>query len=312
MNQRVKPKLYNHSQNTRMSKKNYIKKGFQGEKIKVVPRELLKSYITSNLNKNLYLTDVGYYPQARNHYRMRPKGSNEYILIYCVEGFGCVQINDTKHQLTPHSFYIIKADTPHCYFANEKNPWSIYWVHFKGEFSHIFYEKFKNLNKGQCVKIPFERNNAAEFEYIINLIGIKLSKDLFEYACILLYKTIGSFLYYPLRSKSKITNTNESLIDEIKEYLNKNVAEKLTISMIANKFNKSKSSIFSLFKQSTGYSIIHYFNLIKVQHACELMNLTEMSSKEISYTLNFQDPLYFSRLFKKYMGVSPSEYRKNL
>ena len=109
-----------------MAKKNYIKKGFQGEKMNVVPREILKDYITSNINKNLYLTDVGYFPQARNHYRKRPNGCNEYILIYCVEGYGCIQINEIKHQLTPHSFFIIKANTPHCYFADEKDPWSIY------------------------------------------------------------------------------------------------------------------------------------------------------------------------------------------
>lgn len=295
-----------------MAKTNYIKKGFQGEKMNVIPREILKNHISSNLTKNLYLTDVGYFPQARSHYRKRPHGCNEYILIYCVEGYGCIHINDTKHQLTPNSFYIIKAHTPHCYFANEKDPWSIYWVHFGGNFSDIFYEKFNKLDQGNHVIIPFESNRAAEFEYIIDLIGIELSKDVFEYTCILLYKTIGSFLYYSLRSKSKIANTTESLIEEIKEYLNKNVREKLTISMIADEFNKSNSSIFSLFKQNTGYSIIHYFNLIKIQHTCELMNLTTMPLKEISYTLNFQDPLYFSRLFKKYMGVSPTEYRKNL
>uniref|UniRef100_UPI0035943D83 helix-turn-helix domain-containing protein n=1 Tax=Aquiflexum sp. TaxID=1872584 RepID=UPI0035943D83 len=122
----------------------------------------------------------------------------------------------------------------------------------------------------------------------------------------------GSFLYYSLRSSDTVSNINDKLINEIKAYLKKNITEKITISKIAQEFNKSNSTIFSLFKQKTGYSIIHYFNLLKIQYACELINLTPMSLKEVSYELNFQDPLYFSRLFKKYMGVSPREYRKNL
>ncbi|TVP53345.1 MAG: AraC family transcriptional regulator, partial [Mongoliibacter sp.] len=294
-----------------MDNKSLIKKGFRGEKMNVIPREILKSHISHEFNKNLYLTDVGYFPQARNHYRKRPQGCSEYILIYCVEGYGTINIEKSKHQLTPHSFYIIKADTPHYYYADEKEPWSIYWVHFSGEFSSLFYKKFTELNNGSHITIPFESNRIAEFEYIIDLINMGISKEVFEYVCILLYKTIGSFLYYSLRSTTKADNSNDKMIEEIKAYLKNNITEKITISKIASEFNKSNSSIFSLFKQKTGYSIIHYFNLLKIQHACELINLSSMPMKEISYLLNFQDPLYFSRLFKKYMGVSPSEYRKN-
>ena len=295
-----------------MSNKSHIKKGFQGEKMNVVPREVLNMHTSHKFDRNLYLTDIGYFPKARNHYRKRPRGCSEFILIYCIEGYGTINIEGKDHRLSPHSFFIVNANTPHCYYADEKEPWSIYWVHFAGEFSVQFYNKFIELNDGAHINIPFERNRIAEFEYLIDLISIGISKDIFEYACMLLYKTIGSFLYYSLKSTSIMDNNNDKVIEEIKDYLKNNISEKITVSKIANEFHKSNSSIFSLFKKKTGYSIIHYFNLLKIQHACELINLTSMPIKEISYHLNFQDPLYFSRLFKKYMGVSPSEYRKNL
>ncbi len=48
----------------------------------------------------------------------------------------------------------------------------------------------------------------------------------------------------------------------------------------------------------------------KVQKACEYLNYTDLTIKEISFSLGFQDPLYFSRLFKGHMGISPRKYRK--
>ncbi|MCC5929182.1 MAG: AraC family transcriptional regulator [Cyclobacteriaceae bacterium] len=289
-----------------------MKRGFKGEKIIVIPGEILKIFISNDLSKNLYLTDVGYFPKARNHYRRRPNGCSQYILIYCIEGYGTIKVNKNQYKLTPNSFFIIEAEKPHYYYAREKDPWSIYWVHFSGEFSELLYKKFLTLNSGNQVSLPFESNRISEFEYIIDLLNKGLSKEIFEYACMLLYQIIGSFIYFSLRSTDKFSSMNDDLVNAIKAYLKENITEKITISKITEEFNKSNSTVFSIFKQKTGYSIIHYFNLLKIQYACELISFTSMPIKEISYKLNFQDPLYFSRLFKKYMGISPSEYRKTL
>ncbi|MGE7057069.1 helix-turn-helix domain-containing protein, partial [Paenibacillus glucanolyticus] len=63
------------------------------------------------------------------------------------------------------------------------------------------------------------------------------------------------------------------------------------------------------FKEATGYSPIDYYLRLKIQLACQHLDLTGQSIKEISHRLGFQDPYYFSRLFKKIMGKSPSDYR---
>ncbi len=83
----------------------------------------------------------------------------------------------------------------------------------------------------------------------------------------------------------------------------------LKIEEMALYFNYSPSHFFSIFKKKTGFSPINYFNDLKIQKACQYLSFTSMSVKEISYTLGFNDPLYFSRLFKKIMGVPPLRYR---
>ncbi|MDN3670304.1 AraC family transcriptional regulator [Echinicola jeungdonensis] len=295
-----------------MKNKPTLKTGFKGEKINVIPRRLLTDYSKRELTKNLYLTDIGYFPKALHHFRKRPQGCPEYILIYCIEGKGTIKINQSSFQLTPNSFYIIESKQNHAYFSDEKNPWSIFWVHFTGVNAKEIFQRFRKQNNNQPIIIPFEKNRIAEFEYMIDLFKNGISEEIFEYSSMLLHKTLGSFIYYSIKSNKKVQSSNEDLVNEIIDYLNQHIYDTVTIEEISRTFNKSSSTIFSLFKKKTGQSLIHFFNLLKVQKACELFNLTNMSVKEISYELNFQDPLYFSRLFKKYMGVSPSTYKNEL
>ncbi|GAB3657198.1 AraC family transcriptional regulator [Echinicola sediminis] len=295
-----------------MKKESLLKTGFIGEKITVIPRGLLKVYSQSEINKSLYLTDIGYFPKALYHFRKRPKGSDEYILIYCIEGAGTIGMDNHRFHLDPNSFFIIEPNKPHFYMSDKENPWSIFWVHFSGILSKGIFNRFTEQNDGKPIIIPFEKNRIAEFEYLIDVFKNGISREVFEYSSMLLHKTLGSFIYYSLKSNKKIESNNDKLVDNIILYLNNHIYESIKIDEISKEFNKSSSSIFSLFKQKTGHSLIHYFNLLKIQKACEMINLTSLSIKEISYQLNFQDPLYFSRLFKKYMGVSPSKYKSNL
>ncbi|WP_215224608.1 helix-turn-helix domain-containing protein [Echinicola shivajiensis] len=295
-----------------MKNKALIKAGFIGEKMTVIPRGLLKDYSNSTINRDLYLTDIGYFPKALHHFRKRPKGCSEHILIYCIEGYGSVGIERVEFQLKPNSFLIIEADKAHYYYSDKENPWSIFWIHFSGNHSQEIYRRFAGQNYGKPIIIPFEKNRIAEFEYLIDIFKNGLSKEVFEYSSMLLYKTLGSFIHYSLKSSKKIESNHDQLISNIITYLNEHIYETVKIEDISKAFNKSPSSIFTLFKQKTGHSLIHHFNLLKIQKACELINLTSLSIKEISFQLDFQDPLYFSRLFKKYMGVPPSKYKSNL
>lgn len=63
------------------------------------------------------------------------------------------------------------------------------------------------------------------------------------------------------------------------------------------------------FKASTGHSPLAYFNLLKIQEACRLLDHTSMKLNQVCYKLRIDDPYYFSRLFKKIMGMSPRAYR---
>ena len=83
----------------------------------------------------LYITDIGYYPKARHHYRERNAGAEQHIIIYCYKGRGTIILNNKRLDIETGDFFIIPEKKPHVYMADEKDPWSIYWLHFTGTVS---------------------------------------------------------------------------------------------------------------------------------------------------------------------------------
>jgi AraC-like DNA-binding protein len=136
------------------------------------------------------------------------------------------------------------------------------------------------------------------------------SKEIIEYINIRLWQLLGSFVYKGYYSEIRDQNNEMNIVDRAINYMKNNLDRSITVDELADHLNYSNSYLYSLFKEETGYSPIHYFNHLKIQKACQYLSSTDMSVKEISYELGFKDPFYFSRLFKKQMEVSPTAYRE--
>ncbi|RAV30013.1 AraC family transcriptional regulator [Sinomicrobium soli] len=291
-----------------LSKSRRIKEGFIGQKMYVVPRNI-RQVITGNpLINSLYFTDVGYYPHATHHYRERKRDCEEYILIYCIEGEGVVRMKSGEHILGPGSYFIIPRNTAHSYGSSTDNYWSIYWVHFTGDRARVFYERYKQNSGETAVSIPLEKKRIDLFNTIFSFLESGYSISNVEYLNVVLWELLGSFVYHELYSTA---GPNEELnrMDRSIRYMKENLDKPLRIEEIANHFSFSVSHYFTVFKKRTGYSPLQYFNQMKIQAACQYLTFTRLSVKEISFRIGFEDPLYFSRIFKKVMDLSPLQYR---
>ena len=92
--------------------------------------------------------------------------------------------------------------------------------------------------------------------------------------------------------------------------MQENVERNLTLEQLATYFKYSSSHFSMLFQKETRMSPINYFIRLKIQKACQYIMLTNLKLNEISIKLGFEEPAYFSRIFTRVMGVSPSVYRK--
>jgi AraC-like DNA-binding protein len=286
------------------------KEGFEGQKAVVIPRTILAQKCAKNaVIGNLYVTDIGYYPKAMYHYRKRPLGADQYILIYCYEGEGSVRIETTEYNLESGDFIIIPIKTAHDYQASEINPWTIYWMHFKGKSANLLLEQLQKQLNGYN---GFVRGNETILE-LFNEMYDQLSKgygtDNLMYTNMCLWHFLGKFIYNNKCHPNGPLNPT-SPVDQAINFLSKKVESVLTLEEIARMVNLSPAHFSVTFKKKTGFSPIEYFNHLKVQKACQYLLFTNQRIKEIAQAVGIDDPYYFSRLFTKVMGMSPNEYRE--
>ena len=99
-------------------------------------------------------------------------------------------------------------------------------------------------------------------------------------------------------------------IARVVHYMRENVRHNLTLKELSAYFKYSPSHFSALFQKETGVSPMNYFTRLKIQKACEYIELTSMRLTEIATLLGFENAAYFSRTFTKVMGCPPSVYRE--
>jgi len=285
------------------------KEGFDGQRAIVIPRKILAKYCSINpLISGAYITDIGYYPKAKYHYRERANGSEQHILLYCQEGKGSAVINGEEYQLNPGEFIVIPSGTPHKYAADETTPWTLYWVHFKGDITKGLFDNF--ISKNGNFKGYVDHNNTRThlFEDLYLNLEMGYSNENLCYVNLCLLHFLSSFLF---RENYNFANKKQS-IDTVNlsiSFMQKNIDKMLTLKEIAEGVNLSGSHFSFIFRKKTGFSPIEYFNHLKVQKASQFLLFTDLRIKEIADKLGIKDPYYFTRMFTKLMGVSPATYR---
>ena len=285
------------------------KEGFDGQRAIVIPRKILAKYCSTNtLIAGAYITDIGYYPKAKYHYRERAHGSEQHILIYCQEGKGTVQINEEEYQLNPGEFIVIPMGVSHNYAADETTPWTIFWIHFKGDVTTWLIEHFRMKNGSYKSSVDHNNTRIHLFEDLYFNLEMGYSNENLCYVNLCLFHFLSSFIFsenYNLADKKQIIdNVNISI-----SFMQKHIDETLTLKTMAEFVNLSGSHFSFIFRKKTGFSPIEYFNHLKVQKACQYLLFTDLRVKEIADKLAIEDPYYFSRMFTKLMGMSPGTYR---
>lgn len=284
------------------------KEGFDGQQAIVLPRKVIKECTNLPIVNNLFVTDIGYYPKANFHYRKRENGCEQHILIYCVNGHGSAIVNRKHYHIDPFEFLIIPALHAHIYQAEPHSPWTIYWLHFRGNTSDFLSQfLYKKMMAGNNY-VKFNEEMTHLFQNIYSLLQTGYSTNNLIFSSLSLHYFLSSFMFPGKFTLIKNTNSTDS-IDRAIQFLKNNVHKVVSLQEVATIVNLSASHFSSLFRQKTGFPPIDYFNQLKMQHACQLLQFTNQHIGEIAFAIGIEDPYYFSRLFHTMMGMSPKAYR---
>lgn len=284
------------------------KEGFAGETACILPNDIKHALQRNTLCRNLYLTDIGYYPKALYHIRERVQGCKQYVLIYCVHGAGWYSVKQKSYQVKPNHFFILPEKTPHKYGSDPANPWTIYWIHFTGDLSTDYFRYLiGSRSLAPRFVIPSQQRTDL-FEDMVRHAAMINNQDAVIYANNCLYNFLASFkntIFAESDAHLKQTRTIDSCIELMKQNLDKN----LNLYEIAGMMNLSISHLSALFRESMHDSPYNYYIFLKIQRACYLLWNSQMNIKTIALELGYEDPYHFSRVFKNLMGLSPRQFR---
>ena len=106
-----------------------------------------------------------------------------------------------------------------------------------------------------------------------------------------------------------IPSRGNEIIKRAIRYISGNYSQNLTLEDLAEHVNLNPSYFSSLFKQSTGSSFREYLNMVRIEESKRLLANTDYSIIDISLAVGFEDQSYFSKVFKKYTGLTPKQFR---
>ncbi|RXZ82192.1 AraC family transcriptional regulator [Paenibacillaceae bacterium] len=285
--------------------------GFPEEKLFVLPAYRVEELASHHLTQGMFVTDIGYFPHARFHYRERPQGCPAHIVIYCVAGEGWIELGGKRLAVGKHQLSVIPAGEGHRYGASANDPWSICWFHLRGQ--HVLeYIRLYGLEDGP-IPLPASLHThwIDSFERCYSLMT---DKPYSMQVQVHISQTIGQLLgrIGLGAGGSEIDKKRNLDLERAIRYMNDRMTESIKLGELAAHTGLSRQHLIYLFNLETGFPPVEYYLRMKMQKAGQLLSLTDLTIKEIAAAVGIADPYYFSRMFKKRIGVSPSEYRSEL
>lgn len=229
------------------------------------------------------------------------EGRDDYFLIYVTDGIFNTRINDTVFSLKKGSVVLFPPKFKYHYWGEP--PSKYLCAHFTG--SHV-------------EKILTDLGFSLEPCALENEFSPKI-KDLFD-KMIEQYMTNAPFLQYSLAclleeilltiALGRIKNGGYHTLKKSIKYIHANYTEKIQIPYLAKLEGLSNSRYITLFSQEMGKSPSEYILELRLGRACDLLLTTDMEICLIGALSGYKDQYFFSKIFKKHIGMSPREYRK--
>ncbi len=239
---------------------------------------------------------------TQDFFKKRASGRLDYQLIYVTRGRGIFTLSDRELEVPAGSIVLYRPHEPQLYSYSFQDKTSVYWIHFTGnnienllnqfdihsgyignsiQIKDLFQEIIQEL---QLKKTDFNNIVKADFEKLLALIHRCMQTDVVE-------------------------NRNDQLLERLIIELNHSYNKTWTITSMAEFCNLSEGYFSHYFKDKLGVAPMKYLTTLRIEKAKFLLSESDVPVSNIASSLGYQDVLYFSRIFKKAVGESPTAYR---
>ena len=249
--------------------------------------------------------------QGREEFHTRrPEGRVDYQLLYVVSGKTYFYIEQQERVVTAGHMVLYRPGQMQDYVYYGQDKPEIFWVHFTGRDVEDILEHY-----GICREdtVFFSGNSSAYAELFREMIGeLQTCRTGFEELLAMYLRQI----FLLIRRSKQIPKIAGARVQEEMEwalqYFNEHYAEPVQIEAYARSRGMSVSWFLRGFKQLTQKSPVQYITAVRINNAVNLLENTNYNITEVAAMVGYEDPLYFSRIFRKHKGISPSRYRRTL
>jgi len=238
-----------------------------------------------------------------------PAVRDHYLIHYVLEGKGIFQVDGKMHTIHKGEGFLICPNVVTFYQADTEEPWNYIWVGFNG-IKAQHYLKQANLDAlnpvfkyDECDNLKDCMQNMLDSISLLRVGETRIKGLLYLFLSYLIEANQNNSV------NLKPENQKELYVEKAIDFINKNYSSKISINNIACYIGVDRSYLCAIFKNLIKLSPQQFLILFRLEKACDLMKTTSLSIGDISRSVGYNDPLIFSKIFKKIKGSCPKNFR---
>ena len=210
-----------------------------------------------------------------------------YSLHFVLDGYGTLCVNDKKYVLGKGTAFLLRSGVKYDYYPDAVKPWSYVWINFIGANEDI--DEFLSL----C-------GFTKERHYVI-MNDYAQTAQLFMQ----LHNSYDGGMLQSLKCSA------DKYFNDILTYIHGNYRLNLSIKQISDDMHVSEKQMYGMFKKFLEMTPVDYINRYRISNACIFLKQMDVSVETVAGMVGIDNPKYFTRMFIKWKGKSPREYRKS-
>ena len=256
--------------------------------------------------EDLRLYEVGR-QKCHSGYEFGPIIRDKYIIHYVSSGKGKLFLDQKEYEVKAGCIFLLPPNTLVRYQADEQDPWHYMWIHVHG-FKVVELLQKAGLSRKDPVLDVGESAKRVE-KLILDICENREE----EYTCIgKLYLIFQLMIRHIPEERIRENQTEPALgyIHRVIDYINQKYSEPVSVQGIADFCGIDRSYLSKIFRYATGYTVQEYLIQYRIKKAKQFLRETALPVKHVSYSVGYNDPFTFSKVFKKVTGKTPTEYIK--
>lgn len=254
----------------------------------------------------LSLQETGTLSALKPHTSSR-SNLESYLYFTVLSGSGRLTYGGETYELRAGDSVFLDCTLPYAH-TTEEELWTLVWCHFDGpQMSHI-YEKYK-VRGGKTV---FRSQKTSEYWGILEKMKTVAASDSYVRDMeinALLSQLLVLLMEDSWNPESNAVKGKRVQVVRVREYIDSNYASEITLEGLAAQFFINKTYLSEMFKEQYGIVLKDYLVSVRITEAKRLLRFTDKTTEEIATMVGINGAAYFSRMFKRVEGVTPTEYR---